>query len=134
MALTTEQVEAFQAKGHVVIRGCFSAAAAEEYTTTIWQRLGYAPDDPSTWSEPSIHMPSHGTNPPLALAEPMLLDREPGSAEPSLVERAVLRGLGVDRYRFTPAGPREAVVPDRVARQQAMKADEERRMWTTDSR
>jgi len=293
MGLTAEQAEHFLAKGYVVVRGCFSRAAAAEYTGTIWRRLGYAPDDPATWSEPTVHMPSHQkidisrfapaaweaacelvggahristakpytwndgfvvnlhegadrpwepaspavpgwhkdgdffrhfldspeqglltlvlwsdvitrggptylaadsigpvarflaehpegvhpedipydeliarcgefveatgeagdvylmhpyvlhaksqnvlrtprfiTNPPLTLAEPMRFD----GADLSLVERAALRGLGVDRYRFTPAGPREEVVPARIARQRAMKADEQRRMWTTDSR
>jgi hypothetical protein len=67
------------------------------------------------------------TNPPLTLAEPMRFDR----ADPddhSLVERAVLRALGVTRYEFAPAGPREALVPPRIARQRQMLADEERRL------
>ncbi|WP_328294186.1 phytanoyl-CoA dioxygenase family protein [Kineococcus sp. NBC_00420] len=52
------------------------------------------------------------TNPPLSLREPMDLDREdPSTSSP--VEQAVLRGLGVDRYAFTPTRPREAVVPGR---------------------
>jgi hypothetical protein len=44
------------------------------------------------------------------------------------VEQAVLRGLGVDRYEFTPAAPREEVVPERVLRQARMKAEEEARL------
>lgn len=59
--LTTDQAEQFIAKGYVKIRGCFSPEAAAEYTSTIWTRLGYDPADPSTWAEPSIHMPSHRT-------------------------------------------------------------------------
>ncbi|MFD0481837.1 hypothetical protein ACFQ46_04445 [Kineococcus sp. GCM10028916] len=52
------------------------------------------------------------TNPPLSLREPMDLDRDdPSTSSP--VEQAVLRGLGVDRYAFTPTRPREAVVPGR---------------------
>jgi hypothetical protein len=52
------------------------------------------------------------TNPPLSLREPMDLDRDdPSTSSP--VEQAVLRGLGVERYAFTPTRPREAVVPRR---------------------
>ncbi len=67
------------------------------------------------------------TNPPLALREPMDFDR-PDPADFSLVERAVLRGLGVDRYAFTPAGPREDVVPQRVRDEQARAAAEQQRL------
>jgi hypothetical protein len=293
--LTEEQAEHFVQRGFVVIRGCFSREAAAEYTSTIWTRLGYDADDPATWTEPSIHMPSHRsidirtfapkawgavcdllggadriqpyewndafivnlwegadkpwipasgaargwhkdgdffrhfldspeqglltlvlwsdvvhqggatfvaadsvgpvarflaehpegvyppqnawtgaepqpaffhyadfiaqsqdfveatgevgdvyllhpfimhakaqnvlrvpryiTNPPVHLKEPMLFDRA-DPAEYSLVERAVLRGLGVDRYEFRAAGPREHVVPDRVRMQETMKQAE----------
>ncbi|HEV8557062.1 MAG TPA: hypothetical protein VGR06_11780 [Actinophytocola sp.] len=55
--LTAEQVEHFLDKGFVVIRGCFSRAAAAEFTAPLWDRLGYAEHDPSTWAEPIIHMP-----------------------------------------------------------------------------
>jgi hypothetical protein len=56
-ALTAEQVEHFLDKGFVVIRGCFSRAAAAEFTAPLWERLGYAEHDPSTWAEPIIHLP-----------------------------------------------------------------------------
>ena len=61
-----------------------------------------------------LRVPRYITNPPVHLVEPMRFDR----ADPdefSLVERAVLRGLGVDRYPFTATGPREQLVPERVA-------------------
>jgi hypothetical protein len=57
--LTAEQAEHFVERGYVAIRGCFSREAAAAYTSTIWTRLGYDPDAPQTWTEPSIHMPSH---------------------------------------------------------------------------
>ena len=57
--LTQQQAAQFVEQGYVVIRGCFSREAAQEYTATIWTRLGYAQDDPATWAQPSIHMPSH---------------------------------------------------------------------------
>lgn len=67
------------------------------------------------------------TNPALALREPMNFHR-PDPDEFSLVERAVLGGLGVDRLDFAPAAPRESVVPDRVRRQSARAAAENARL------
>jgi hypothetical protein len=286
--LTDEQVRHFLDKGYVVVHDCFPRQDAEEYTQTIWTRLGYDRDDPSTWAEPRIHMPAHRqfdikdfapkawdavcdlvggedrvarpynwgdgfivnlwegadrpwepasprspgwhkdgdffrhfldspeqglltlvlwsdvrhqggatfvaadsvgpvarflaehpegvlpdefpkaelvgqctdfveatgrvgdvfllhpyilhakaqnvlrlprviTNPPVALAGPMKFDR-PDPSDFSLVERAILRGLGVDRYEFTPTAPRERVVPERVRRQERMKAEEQARL------
>ncbi|HEU5155534.1 MAG TPA: phytanoyl-CoA dioxygenase family protein [Streptosporangiaceae bacterium] len=286
--LSAEQEQHFLDKGYVVIHDCFSREAAEEYTRTVWTRLGYDPDDRSTWAEPTVHMPAHReldvrefapkawdavcdlvggedriahpytwgdgfivnlwqgadgpwspasprspgwhkdgdffrhfldspeqglltlvlwsdvehqggatfvaagsvgpvarflaahpegllvnefptadlagqctefveatgrvgdvfllhpymlhaksqnllrrprliTNPPVTLAEPMRFDR-PDPGDFSLVERAVLRGLGVDRYEFRPTAPREDVVPERVLRQARMKAEEQARL------
>ncbi len=67
------------------------------------------------------------TNPPLTLREPMNFHR-PDVDDFSLVERAVLRGLGVDRLGFTPVAPRENVVPERVRRQQARAVAEDARL------
>lgn len=293
--LTDADVEHFLTHGYVVVRGCFTAEAAQEYLSTMWTRLGFDPDDRSTWAEPSVHMPVHRyidvtefaprawgavcdllggperiarykwadgfivnlgegadrpwadasaaapgwhkdgdffrhyldspeqgllslvlwsdvhhqggatfvaadsvapvarflaanpggaypsaagphpdpevavfdypalvsecsqfveatgqagdvyllhpyilhakaqnilravrviTNPPVTLAEPMRFDRP----DPSPVEQAVLRALGTDRYPFTPAGPREELVPLRVLRQREMLAQEEARL------
>ncbi|HEY9378881.1 MAG TPA: hypothetical protein VIQ02_17535 [Jiangellaceae bacterium] len=63
------------------------------------------------------------TNPPLTLRKPMNFNRADLS-EFSLVERAVLRGLGVDRLDFHPTREREEVLPQRV-RDQARRAQEE---------
>ncbi|WP_432563541.1 phytanoyl-CoA dioxygenase family protein [Kineococcus sp. SYSU DK003] len=62
------------------------------------------------------------TNPPITLREPLDFDRaDPAQSSP--VERAVLRGLGVERLAFRPTAPREAVVPARLrARQDAAEA------------
>jgi hypothetical protein len=70
------------------------------------------------------------TNPPVHLLEPMRFDR-PEPHEQSLVEQAVLRGLGVDTYHFEATHPRESIVPERVRRQEAMKAQELARLGTT---
>ncbi|MFG1710018.1 hypothetical protein ACFLIM_43315 [Nonomuraea sp. M3C6] len=57
--LTADQVEQFLDKGYVLLRECFTREAAEQYTGSIWDRLGYEADDPSTWALPSVHMPAH---------------------------------------------------------------------------
>jgi hypothetical protein len=67
------------------------------------------------------------TNPPIALKEPMRFDRD-DPAEHSPVERAILRGLGVERLEYRPAAPREDVVPERVRRQERMREAEEARL------
>lgn len=64
------------------------------------------------------------TNPPLHLREPMCFHRE-DPEDYSLVELAVLRGLGVDHLDFSPTGPRERVIPERE-RIQARMLEEER--------
>jgi hypothetical protein len=67
------------------------------------------------------------TNPPITLKEPMRFDRD-DPAEHSPVERAVLRGLGVERLDYRPAAPRQDVVPERVRRQEGMREQEEARL------
>jgi hypothetical protein len=57
--LDAEQREHFLRKGFVRVPGCFSRAAAAELTASVWTRLGYDPDDQSTWAESSVHMPTH---------------------------------------------------------------------------
>lgn len=71
------------------------------------------------------------TNPALALREPMNFGR-PNANEFSLVERAVLRALGVGRLDFIPAAPRENVVPERVRKQAAREAAENARLAATE--
>jgi hypothetical protein len=58
-------------------------------------------------------------NPPVKLREPACFARERPS-DYSPVERAVLRALGVERHEFAPSRPREAVVPERLARERAI--------------
>lgn len=67
------------------------------------------------------------TNPPVALKEPMNFNRK-NPDDFSLVEKAVLKGLGVERLDFKPTQPRERVVPKRVARQKKMLAEQKRRL------
>jgi hypothetical protein len=71
--------------------------------------------------------PRFMTNPTVILKEPMDFNREDPS-EISPVERVVLNALGVERYDFQPTHPREAIVPDRVRRQQKMMEEEQARL------
>jgi hypothetical protein len=73
------------------------------------------------------------TNPPIALRQPMQFDRE-DPASFSAVERAVLRGLGVDRFSFERTGERETVVPERVLAQQRREAAETERLAALNNR
>ena len=57
--LTEDQVEHFLSRGYVVLHDCFSRDAARAWTDQAFVRLGYDPNDPSTWKEAVIHMPSH---------------------------------------------------------------------------
>lgn len=66
------------------------------------------------------------TNPPVTLKEPMEFNRD-DPADFSPVERAVLRGLGVERLDFQPTRERIRIVPERVKRQQAMLEAEKAR-------
>jgi hypothetical protein len=77
-------------------------------------------------SQNVLGVPRFITNPPLALREPMRFD--PPVSPVSPVERAVLRGLGVDRLDFVPAAPRENVVPERLRREQERTAAETARL------
>jgi hypothetical protein len=66
------------------------------------------------------------TNPAIILREPMQFDRPDGNY--SLVEKAILRGLGVERLPFAPTASRERVTPERVRIQQKMLEDERARL------
>ena len=57
--LTDEQIEHFLTHGYVVLHECFTREAARSLTDTTFTRLGYDPDDSSTWREAVIHMPTH---------------------------------------------------------------------------
>lgn len=56
--LTESDVNHFIEKGHVILKDCFPRELAEEWRSFAFKRLGYAPDDPTTWEEPRIHLPS----------------------------------------------------------------------------
>ena len=86
--LTDDQAEHFLENGFVLLHDCFTADAAAEYTETMWTRLGFDPDDPSTWAETSVHMPSHRKIDVTQFA-PKVWD-----AACDLLDRLHLRGTG----------------------------------------
>jgi phytanoyl-CoA dioxygenase PhyH len=56
--LSAEQTEAFVEHGHVRIAGCFTREDAQPWLDEAWVRLGYDRDDPRTWAEQRVHMPT----------------------------------------------------------------------------
>ena len=58
-------------------------------------------------SQNVLRRPRFMSNPPVVLKEPLNLNR-PDPADFSLLERATLHYLGVDRYDFQPTAPRES--------------------------
>ena len=67
------------------------------------------------------------TNPPTYLDAPMNFNRA-NPADQSVVERAVLRGLSVEKYDFAPTAPREKIVPQRVIEQRKRAAEKAARL------
>ena len=61
--LTREQAQHFVEKGYVVVKGCFDRAFATRWTDEAYTRLGYDPNDPSTWTEEIVWMDRHNTAP-----------------------------------------------------------------------
>ena len=56
--LTQADLNHFIEKGHVILKDCFPRELAEEWRAFAFKRLGYDPNDPTTWKEPRIHLPS----------------------------------------------------------------------------
>ena len=54
--LTDADVDHFIAKGYVKLEGAFPREVAEEWCERCFERLGYDPEDKSTWLEQRIHM------------------------------------------------------------------------------
>ncbi len=55
--LTSEQLEQFYTRGHVILRECFSREVARKMTDQGFVRLGYEKENPATWVEKRVHMP-----------------------------------------------------------------------------
>ncbi len=57
--LSDADIQQFIEKGFVVIREAFSREQVDEWTASVWTRLGFDKDDPETWTSPRTHMPTH---------------------------------------------------------------------------
>lgn len=77
-------------------------------------------------SSNSLGVPRIITNTNIQLREPKVLQR-PHAADYSPVERAILRGLGVERYDFRPVVPREQFTSPRVLEARRMRGEGLRR-------
>jgi hypothetical protein len=56
--LSAEQVESFVEHGYVTIPACFTREDARPWLDEAWVRLGCDRDDPETWVQQRVHMPS----------------------------------------------------------------------------
>jgi hypothetical protein len=71
--LTQDQIDHFIEYGYLRIPKAFSSEKAASWISTVWTRLGYNPNDKSTWTRERINMPNHKFEPvrtfsPLAWA------------------------------------------------------------------
>lgn len=57
--LSEEQVSFFMENGYVLIPQAFTRKQAEELASSVWPRLGYLPEDKSTWLSDRVNMPWH---------------------------------------------------------------------------
>ncbi|KAJ5610018.1 hypothetical protein N7510_006737 [Penicillium lagena] len=58
-SLTEDQKQHWMEHGFLKVEGCFSREAAEQFTSSLWTRLGASPDDKSTWPTEKLNMPAH---------------------------------------------------------------------------
>ncbi|GIK06158.1 hypothetical protein Aspvir_001801 [Aspergillus viridinutans] len=59
MPLTEEQRQHWLEHGFVKIPQCFTKEDADNWTASIWARLGISPKDKSTWNSERVNMPGH---------------------------------------------------------------------------
>lgn len=55
--LTPDERAHFLERGHVVLKNCFAPEVAREWFDWGFERIGYDPQNPATWSEQRIHLP-----------------------------------------------------------------------------
>jgi hypothetical protein len=111
--LTKAQLDGFYETGYVALRGAMPRQKALDFARNVWVRLGYDPDDRSTWAQHRIHMPSLAGETVAALAPGVLEAMEQlcgGSdriaGEPKWYDGFIVN-LGADDHeeRWQPAGP-----------------------------
>lgn len=57
-SLSKEEIDHFVKFGFIQVPDCFDRAFAKQWTDEAYGRLGYDPNDPSTWEKPIVHMPN----------------------------------------------------------------------------
>jgi Phytanoyl-CoA dioxygenase (PhyH) len=57
--LTPEDAQHFIEKGYVRVKGCLDLALAKQWTDEAYKRLGYDPNDRSTWTKEIVWMDRH---------------------------------------------------------------------------
>lgn len=66
--LNPSQINSFLERGFLRIPKAFSPEKAQAWTAQLWPRLGYDPNDKSTWIRERVNMPSHKQEHPSAFA------------------------------------------------------------------
>jgi hypothetical protein len=61
--LTAEQAQHFIEKGYVTVKGCLNRDLARKWTDEAYRRLGYDPQDRSTWAKEIVWMDRRNTAP-----------------------------------------------------------------------
>ncbi len=111
--LTKAQLDGFYETGYVALRGAMPRQTALDFARDVWVRLGYDPDDTTTWAQHRIHMPSLTSQPVAEFAPSVLeamgqlcggLDRIDG--EPRWADSFIVN-LGADDHEehWQPASP-----------------------------
>jgi phytanoyl-CoA dioxygenase PhyH len=114
--LSAEQIESFVEHGYVRIPECFTREDARPWLDEAWVRLGYDRDDPGTWVEKRVHMPSlrhvevADFAPKVWGAACQLLGGEDRVEQPSRWGNGFIANLGVGADR--PWQPPSASSPD----------------------
>ncbi len=111
--LTKKQLDEFYEKGCVALRGAMPRKTALDYAKDVWVRLGYDPDDKSTWEKSRIHMPYLSGVPVGELAPGVLSAMHQLCGGPERIEGTPHWGdgfivnLGADDHEtnWQPAGP-----------------------------
>jgi hypothetical protein len=57
--LTPEQVDSFMKHGFLRIPNAFTKEQADDWSKDVWTRLGFNPNDSSTWTRERTNMPQH---------------------------------------------------------------------------
>ena len=110
--LSSEQIEHFLQYGYVVVPECFTRETADEYVNLGYKRLGYDRNDPATWLEKRVHMPTHTSfetkdfSPKLWAAACQLMGGEDRVQQPSHVGDGFIMNFGIGKDKpYVPSGP-----------------------------